>query len=277
MRWRGIYWQGWEGALHRAISVALVLFAFPCFSAAHLNEVDSLAEVDLFLKTQSLQDPVLIAMDIHGTLAEARQFCGIGSDPWVRDMIALGLDFQKICAAWGEIQRHVALSLIEKQAVPYIEAWRRHHDVIAITGGLVELSNRYPIQLRELSFSFDQRALRFLAPTKKQPEDRVSVTFQSGILAVGPLVSKGEALRNLIMELRITPKTIVFVDNETRFLNEMVSSLGNDYEFYGFKLPESPWTGTYDSRRARQGLAEFIAAYGEFAPACAGIVAAFSN
>jgi hypothetical protein len=137
---------------------ALLLAVSSAFGAGEILQISSIEDADAFLRSRQLKGPVVVAIDIHGTLAEARKYERIGSDPWVRDMASRNIPFCDICGAWAEIQLRVDLSLLERDSDDIIFSWQHQHHVVAVTGGLVGLSHRYGQQLSGCLLSRATRA-----------------------------------------------------------------------------------------------------------------------
>jgi hypothetical protein len=262
----------------RFILILLLISHAVVWAKSFIEDITSLRDVDTRLRMGKFQEPVLIALDIHGTLAEARAFHGIGSDCAVRQLTAQGVPFAQVCSVWQEVQERINLADPFESAAHYITSWKAQYSVIGLTGGLVELAGRYPEQLAGLNISMAGNAgpfrqdLTLETPDKRNAESRQNIAFRSGILAVGPFVSKGQGLRTLLQRVGFRPATVVFVDNEARYLEELRELFGVDEDFYGFRIQPSAWELQYDPSRFRTGLSEFVALHGTAVSKCSALL-----
>lgn len=212
---------------HRLFSFLFLASSMINVRADPVEELKSILDLPGVLKSLGDESTPLIVFDIHGTLVEARGCAGLGSDAWVASLLNRGVPFSLVCDAWSELQISVKLLEVEPQTSTIVNELAKNHAVIALTGGLVSLVDTYHeslvVQGIDLSRSrppFDMNH-SFNVQTKRPGLGTEWVEYRNGILAVGPHVSKGEALARLFELWNYQPRTVVFVDDNQRYLMEV--------------------------------------------------------
>lgn len=164
-----------------------------------------------------------IALDIDDTLLRSPRF--EGSEKWyeglIEERVAQGEDrISATHAANGEWEAlHLTLQplLVDKKSPEWITEWRqKEFRVLGLTARAPRFAPRTKEQLTALRLSLHQENLNLVM-------DEVTQLIE-GILYVGPLGNKSEALMKLF-PLWGTPPALIFIDDKRSHLEKMEKAL----------------------------------------------------
>jgi hypothetical protein len=136
---------------------------------------------------------------------------------------------------WIAVQKVTDVQAVEASAPQAIaEKQKQGTKTLGLTARPAELVKETHVQLERIGIQFDS------APVTKKKLTLAGIPvaqFDSSILFVGPLNSKGVVLTAFLDKTQYTPKKIVFVDNKRHHLEAVEKALsGRGIEFVGCRL-----------------------------------------
>lgn len=262
---------------HRIILVLLLFRSAAHVSAGPIVELRSISELPGILESLGEQSPPLVVFDIHGTLIEARGSAGVGSDAWIASLLARGVSFPLVCDAWAELQMGMELTPVEPQTSQIVNQLTKNHTVVALTGGLVSLVDTYHAKLSNQGINlsrspppFDMNQTLYV-PNKKRSQGLEQVIYRNGIFAVGPHVSKGEALAQILESWSYRPRTVVFIDDNKKYLWDVIDHLPETFNVVPLHYTGSTIPSWFSPQNADAELQRFSSEQLPSGNACAKV------
>lgn len=214
--------------MHKIVALLVVGHLFAVAGQAEIREIKKMSQI-----VPEVDAETLLVFDIDNTIAKPAQ--SLGSDQWyehlvavsTRENIAKGMtkeeaESKAIDSAlehWEKVQRVTRASLVEAETAAIIsQAQAAGTVVMALTARPISLAEATAAQLGAIGVSMKGRP-----PKGGEVEVKLEhpAKLVDGILFVGPKNNKGRALGEIIAQLGLKPKNVVFVDDKPRHVKNV--------------------------------------------------------
>ncbi|MBK7962427.1 MAG: DUF2608 domain-containing protein [Bdellovibrionales bacterium] len=177
---------------------------FSQFTFAVIIEIKTMSQILPYIDHQTL-----LVFDLDNTVLEPVQT--LGSDQWFKSLLANGAPLPQAISVWTEVQKRTQVKAVEEITRQIIANAQAHaHAALALTARPSDLSETTEIQLNSIGVSF--RSSSSIAKDSFN-SDQNSARFINGIKYIGPSLSKGDALVEMINQMARKPRRVVFVDD----------------------------------------------------------------
>lgn len=202
--------------------LALVFLTISSISAvAEIEEIGSMNEA-----FKPLKYGTLLVLDIDNTILAPTQT--LGSDQWYGAMVSQSKNkgnseaqaIAEVIPVWMKAQTSTQVLPIEKTTPRLIrEIQKKGILVMALTARPTELSDVTLRQLKSIGIAFP--TTESFTYSHPGDADHTSVGFHNGVLFVGPKNNKGVILSNFMVQAKLEPKQLVFVDDKVKHVTNM--------------------------------------------------------
>jgi Protein of unknown function (DUF2608) len=195
----------------------IVLLFITTVSFCQIIEIKNIKESEKFLKKDNL-----VLFDLDNTIMEPLQ--EFGSDQWFfyrfQKYLDKNMPYQEAIdnanAEWYEIQAITKVKLVENYIKTIID---NLHDNNTLAMGLTTRDHNLSLaalkQLNSLNIDFSK-----MAPEDKNHYFDNGILFKKGVLFCKG-INKGEALRQFLKRINMMPKSIVFIDDKRKSLQQV--------------------------------------------------------
>lgn len=208
----------------------LIVLSIPMLTYSVLAESRIVENNKMSQVMSHVEAETLLVFDLDSTIMKTAQM--LGSDAWFsqyfRKNMDCGMDeaeaINKAIDLWKQIHRVTAVQPVESD-IPGLIADMQDNKVVvmALTARPGDVSDNTLRQLESIDVDFFRNA-----PYKKRlkfESMEKPVMYYKGILFVGELNDKGEALNKFLNKIKYKPQKVIFVDDSMRNVKAVDAAL----------------------------------------------------